>query len=108
VRLRSDGVGAALFSPVHVSEDVDIMAINFAGVVTTLEATDTEVAEYNLALEALGGAKEALVVAQASANSAQLGVTAATESVSSEKADVVKGIADAITQLNAILSELQE
>ena len=83
-------------------------AIEFGGVRTILEATDAEVTEYNLALAALGGAKEELALAQANANTAQLAVTAATEGVSTEKADVVAGIAAAIAQLNAILSELQE
>jgi hypothetical protein len=84
------------------------MSIEFAGVRTILEATDNEVTEYNLALEALSGAKGELVTAQEAANVAQLAVTAATESVSKEKADVVSGIAAAIATLNALLSELQE
>ena len=84
------------------------MAIDFTGVKATLDATEVEVVEYNGAVEALGGAKDALVTAQEVANFAQLAVTAATESVSTEKADVVAGIAAAIVQLNALLAELQE
>jgi len=84
------------------------MAIDFAGVREILATTDAEVAEYNLAVESLEGAKGELVTAQEAANRAQLAVTAATETVSTEKADVVAGIAAAITQLNALLAELQE
>ena len=84
------------------------MAIDFAGVKATLDATEVEVIEYNASVTALGGAKDSLVVAQEQSNVAQLAVTAATESVSTEKADVVAGIAAAIVQLNALLAELQE
>lgn len=84
------------------------MAIDFSAIRTTLAATDTEVTEYNEALTALAGAKGELSVAQETANVAQLAVTAATESVSAEKADVVSGIAAAITQLNSIMADLQE
>ena len=84
------------------------MAIDFAGVRTILATTDGEVTEYNEALAALSGAKGELATAQESANVAQLAVTAAIESVSAEKVDVVSGIAAAIAQLNALLAELQE
>ena len=84
------------------------MAIDFGPIKTTLEATEAEVLEYDTAVTSLGGAKDALTTAQDVANTAQIAVTTATEAVSSEKADVVAGIAAAIVQLNTILAELQE
>ena len=84
------------------------MAIDFAGVQATISTTEAEVVEYDQAVTALGGAKDTMIAAQEATNVAQLAVTAATESVSTEKADVVAGIAAAIAQLNSLLAELQE
>ena len=84
------------------------MAIEFTGVLTTLAAADTEVNEYNLALAALNGAKGELVASQEVVVVKQGAVTAAGESVSSEKTDVVRLVTEAIAQLTAILTGLQE
>jgi len=83
------------------------MAIDFGPIETTLEATKAEVAQYDASVEALNGAKGELVAAQSAVAEAQVAVTAATETTSAEKADVVAGITSAITQLNAILTDLQ-
>ena len=83
------------------------MSISFDQVNATLAQTETEIQEHEAAIAALASARQALTDAQSVVATAQVAVTEATTAESNEKADVVAGITQAISQLNEILATLQ-
>lgn len=83
------------------------MSVDFTQIEAVLDQTKIEVTEHDASVVALDESKVALTAAQDVVAAAQTAVIAATEATTKEKADVIAGITDAISQLNAILAELQ-
>jgi len=82
-------------------------SISFVEVTATLIATETEIQEHESAIAARNAAQTALTSAQDVVAGAQADLTTATQAESTEKADVVAGITQAISQLNDLLATLQ-